>query len=817
VRRHLALLAFVSLTVAACGEEPPAKTAADVTASTDTAASDSTGGDPATWWAKGKTRKDEARPAGKGPLQAGVAMRYLDGPVGTSMAGYGGRLDGRRTHWSDRIKGSAGFYGMQSIKVVVFEAGGEKLALVKSPMMSSESWMTDAIARHLQETHKLDFQGRVVTMAGHSHHATARYWPVPDTLGNVGADSFDAEVADTAARLFADAIAEAWQQRAPAEWGYAHDDNWDPKDEVYRDRRENNNPKWGKDPRLTVIGVRRKSDATPLAVILNLPIHGTVFGGNNDLFTEDAPGYVEHKFEELFFATTGKPVYGLLAQSSGGDASPAGDSLGHPELARLERLGEAAAPKIVQLYQKLSWSAEIELAVRSQRLDLIHQRVYDGYPWKNEFANEFNDPYLWGGWQCNGSGQKEGETMQGKAKLCIDMGKFLSLLEAPVPHNAAHQAYLTAGRLGDLWFITMPGEPNWSITQYARELAAKKTWNGKPMELMVVGYAQDHLLYLSHPDDWYYGGYEAEMSLWGPGGGPFLADQGLAMIDAMAAGNNGPAFQEDSPSLAPVPVWQPRPREGSLAIGQVLVQPPAQVQRTQTIEFAANCGDPALGSPLVEVQRDDNGKFSAVPARHGWTGRAYDNSRYEMISAYDPDPPQLKGQSVPERTHTWRFYWQIPADWPAASYRLHLQCKAWNGIEIQPVVVDSTAFAVGLAAGTTLTASVDGTALQVAMRVPGVAQSKAKTKAPGVGQWIAAGYRLLDRDVAHESLAVVRAPLQVEVLDAGGAVVAQVAAPFDATKKAAVATLPAPPPKGAKLRAWLAADGTPASVTVPLP
>ncbi|MFY0531412.1 hypothetical protein [Nannocystis pusilla] len=51
-------------------------------------------------------------------------------------------------------------------------------------------------------------------------------------------------------------------------------------------------------------------------------MHGTVFDSPNELFTEDAPGGLEMKFEEAFFAAKGQPIFGMFAQSGGGDASP---------------------------------------------------------------------------------------------------------------------------------------------------------------------------------------------------------------------------------------------------------------------------------------------------------------------------------------------------------------------------------------------------------------------------------------------------------------------------------------------------------------
>lgn len=830
----LALCLWTASLLSACGSDPKPEPSDDATAASDTV--DDSSGDTssgsavnADTWGTATTFPKEQVAAGKGPLKVGVAMRYLDGPVGVSMAGYGGRNDGRHTHWSDKLKGSAGYYGFQSIKVAVLEAGGARMALVKSPLMCSESYLTDAIARHLKETHDLDFKGRVLTMAGHSHHATARYWPLPPSLGGAGADSYDPEVAETIAAKTAEAIAEAWKARQDGEWAYAYQDDWDPKDEVYRDRRGENNPTYGKDPRLDVLAFRAKKDGAPLAVMMHFAIHGTVFGGGNDMLTEDAPGYVEHKFEEHFFAQTGKPVFGMFAQSSGGDASPAGDSLGHPSLPRLERIGEVAAPRILALYNTLTWKSEAEIAVRSQRLELTHARLYRQGPHAKEHGkeleNEFGDGYLWGGWQCQGSGVKDGETMQGKPKLCVDIGKLIGLLEAPIPHGEVHQVYLTTARLGDVWMVSVPGEPNWSLVKYARGEAAKRTWQGKPMQLMVMGYSQDHYLYLSAPDDWYLGGYESTMSLWGPLGGLFMVDQGLRLADEMIEGYNGPAFFEESASLSPVPQWTPRKREVSKAAGTVLTQPKAKVARTETVVFSVNCGDPGLGAPRLRVERDEAGTFKPAPARHGWTGRPYDNSRYEIVTAYDPDPPQDDHKSVPERTHTWHFYWQVPSDWPTGKARLHLSCAVVTAAGAAPktLEIDSTAFEVTGHAGATLTATVakgkDGDALQAVLRVPGGKLQTTEARKGGKGNWASAYYRLLDRDVKHTDAAKVRAPLKLELLDGAGKVVGSYDAAWDATADAAVAPLPAVglPVGASRVRAWIPGDATPAKVEVALP
>lgn len=759
-------------------------------------------------------RVDEKLEPGKGKLKVGVTDRIIDGPVGTSMAGYGGRGGGRQSHWSDQLKGTAGFYGMQSVKIVALEVGDERIAFVKSPLMSSESYITDAIARHLKETHKLDFTGKVITMAGHSHHTTARYWPLPELLGHVGADTFDAEVAEKAAAIFADGIAEAWNKREDGEWAYGWTEDWDPEHQVYRDRRGHSG--FGKDPRLSMMAFRKK-DGTPLAAIMNFPIHGTVFDSDNDLFTEDAPGYVEHKFEELFYATKGKPIYGMLAQASGGSTSPGGDKLGHPKLARLERIGESAAPAILKLYDSLEWSDTTELAVRTQRMELIHERIYEGRPWEDEFNDDEGSPYTYGAWMCT---PRDG-SMKGQPKYCIDLGYFLDLVESAVPHDAAHQAIITTARLGDVWMITMPGEPHWSLVQYAREQASKRKWKNKPMELMVIGYSQDHLLYLAAPEDWYLGGYEIEMNLWGPGGGIFLMDEGLAMVDAMAEGYNGPAFYEDSPALSPVGVYEPRPTELAIDAGEIIEQPAAEAVRTDTLRFAANCGDPGLGNPYLKVQLKDqnSGKFVDLPAANGWKGKVYDNSRYEMVSVYLPDPPVRKHESVEKRQHLWQFHWQVPADWPAGTYRFNLKCKAVSKKGDKPTQLDlnSEPFTVSMPERSHVEAWSEDNKFYLRLFTPAVENETTTASRPQVGTWISSGYRLLDGDQCHNRAALVREALRVQILDADLNLVGNsFDITYDAKARAHVIDFGDALPEDGSVRVWLASDHDPSVLMGPL-
>jgi hypothetical protein len=162
--------------------------------------------------------------------------------------------------------------------------------------------------------------------------------------------------------------------------------------------------------------------------------------------------------------------------------------------------------------------------------------------------------------------------------------------------------------------------------------------------------------------------------------------------------------------------------------------------------------------------------------------------------------------------------WQIPSDWPTGQYRLQLQCNVLkpDATQAEGLVLDSSAFAVGMADGTTLTASLTGTDLTVEMRLPGLAQTKAESKAPGFGKWINAGYRLLDRLTGHTGLARVRANLKVEILDAQGGVLTTVDVPYDPMTDLNTVKLASAPAGAASVRAWIAGDVTPGKVTAGL-
>lgn len=765
--RSAALLSLPAFLALACnGPVIDASTTAASTGSTGSSSADTgdpsptTTGDATTaattdTTAPPNTTGDDTGPGvlPSGPLQAGAAVGYLTGPVGVSMAGYGGRTETNETPWNDVLNGSAGFYGYGAAKAIVLEVEGEHLVLLKIPTMSSEASITEGTIARLKDLHGIDLTGRLITAATHSHHNIARYWRLPPALAAVGADSPDEEVIDRITTQLADTIKLAFDDLGPAEWGTTFKDDWDPSDLVSRDRRSNNNPTYGKDPRLTMFAVRRP-DGAPMAAILNFGMHGTVFDSDNELMTEDAPGGLEMKFEELFYKQEGAPILGLFVQSGGGDMSPAGDGAGHSGAARIERLGELGAGLAHALYADLEWKSELSLAVRSRRIDLTYSGIgYDDYP---EFKNPQGAPYEWGGWQCTGAPDDEdpATSTEGKPKNCLPVKTLIESVGGQVPHGEVHQIYLTVAALDDFFLVTLPGEPTYSVIKHVREELAARDVRG-----MVVGYSQDHMLYLTHPDDWFQGGYEAEMSLWGPLAGKYLVARQMEFVEALKNGEATPVWSEESPNLSLPQPWEPRAIEESEDPGALLQDVPPSIARGETLRFAWGGGDPSLGEPHVVLQREDAEEtFVDVPSPSGWPGAVFDNSRYHMITHYEPDPPP-NGDILPTRAHHWYVDFQIPLDLPGGNYRLRAAGSHWAAGAAVPHEVPSGPFELSESDADTAVASLtpDGTLHLKWTHAPHPVVDDPERP------WPIAGYRMLNIADANQPVTI-REPLTLDFL-----------------------------------------------------
>lgn len=766
----------------------------------------------------------------EGALLAGVAEAPLPLPLSSALGGNTsrcialddqGRVDGRRTLFSDGFNASVGIETIPHMKALALTAGDETVVLLQSDTIFGNDAITFAVEARLGPA----FAGKVAWASTHTHTAPEQY--SSDLKLQVGGGelrqrSFDAMVEGLVA------VAEAaLAARVPARLGLASTSSFDPDDLVSYDRREENDDLFGGQARKdTYLGMIRVDTAAgePLAVVPILGNHAAILSDSVGLFSTDIAGMYETLIEEQF----DRPVMAMFLQGAGGDVLPASTRhlaipAGRPDhdFARSEENARRALPSFMALWTEagaaMRASLAIEMVTRSVALgpDWDHLRVRDGalayapfdptrQPDRQIFApdgtirspiDEFNAPA--GAGLC---GDPTDDTflnmrMPGVDGLapyhsCAMLPDVLPVLSAfiradfePAPLCASTRTTVSALRLGDWLVAFAPGEP---LVLWAETLRARSP--APPAQTIVVGYAQGHVGYLLTAEDWLRGGFEPTINLWGPLEGEVILERladllALAWSDARedaAAGGADrvvPTRRDD----AEVPAADVAPLAGTVpaqvpaelyVLGDATVasaQPPAIVPRVTGVAHFVWIGeDPLAATPRVRLEREGApGDFVPVTRR---SGRAVED--LDLVLTWTPQPlVQVAGQP---RTHYWAITWQAVAPLgapglpdladrpglPLGRYRFHVDGGAYQ--------LASEAFEV-VAGPMTVTAAVSGADLVVTAAYEATA-----------------GFRMLALEgLSNRRLALTSAPVTVTAAYAAGPPVT-LAATTDAAGRAQV-------------------------------
>lgn len=229
------------------------------------------------------------------------------------------------------------------------------------------------------------------------------------------------------------------------------------------------------DPRLGLVRIDDDATGAPLAVVMHFAVHGTCLGDDNLRFSADVPGAIRRAVRER----VGCPV--LFLNGCEGDVAPSpGGEAG------LTQVPAKVAPVAEGLWRGLTPRAGVHLTTSSVRRDLGPLVLHPGL----------------------GQGGGEGPLVKGVLGLVRTLGgggRALALL-APRSYR------FTALRLGDLVLMTVPGEPITAVAPrlegLAHEAGAPRAW--------VVGLANGHFGYLTTPEEYAAGGYEAWLTFHGP-------------------------------------------------------------------------------------------------------------------------------------------------------------------------------------------------------------------------------------------------------------------------------------------------------------
>ncbi len=553
-----------------------------------------------------------------GAVTAGAAEGPLDLPVGSALGAYtarasflgdAGRVDERRWEYSGSFNPSVGIETTPMAKAVAITAGSETVILMKADLGVGYDGLTHDLAERLGPA----YRGKLLLAVSHSHSAPGHF--TANTGMGVGFSRFRRAAYDRLLDRLEAVARDALAARQPARVGVIVKTDFDPDDQVTRDRRVENDALAGgarKDTYLALIRVDA-TNGTPLAVVPVFGIHGTILDADNPLVSTDAPGAIERALAEQF----DRPVVVMHLQGAGGGVSP----VGHGDIAcdgaeycyryaAAEGTGRAATSILYQAWQDaeavLADTLPLEMVTRSVELgpraetfgirdgtltyapfDTFREcdgAVFDGDGAVISPIDEFNAPVgaaLCGTVGMNAifpEGQIPGtECLDGCAasdlrayQSCVRLdtaarllGAFLALDFEGTPVCASTRTTVSAIQLGELLLVTLPGEP---LTLLADALRARSPVDAA--HTIVVGYAQGHMGYLLTAEDWLLGGYEPSINFWGPLEGEYIAERAAEVMalahtpardDGAAGGTTRyvtPATSDDRdvPAVDPAPL-----------------------------------------------------------------------------------------------------------------------------------------------------------------------------------------------------------------------------------------------------------------------
>jgi hypothetical protein len=345
----------------------------------------------------------------------------------------------------------------------------------------------------------------------------------------------------------------------------------------------------------------------------------------------------------------------------------------------MEAIGESGAATAMGIYRAIKTSDRAVMNIVNLRVPLNREAL--GYK-----GREF--PYKYGAYFCGMGSQacdNDYTTRNPAMKNCPLAGK----------ENAMLYTRLSAFRINDHFFVTLPGEP---VTSLWFDLKAKiEAMTGKDTAVL-FGYSQDHLLYLLLPDDWWQGGYESSMNPWGWKMGEYLVDKSTLLVKELITGQK--ELSED-PAVEKLAVYQDRaftPAPIGVSIQPGEVSQGATVSADHKIaSFAWFGGDSGVDYPLALVEIENNGKWNTLNRPNGLP---FDNSTYETLLNYNTYPSYQDDMTSAQRKFEWQIQWHLNHIVPSAlklkagKYRFHVKGQYYDGQGVKQYEVFSKPFEI---------------------------------------------------------------------------------------------------------------------------
>lgn len=712
-----------------------------------------------------------------GKVMAGVGKTTLDLPIGTPLAGYSARdltigsvspPDQRDPNYSTNFVPSVGIQTTIDVKALWLTIGNGNLIIIKTDLIFPFDGLLFEIEESLVEKTGLDIRGSVVFTTTHSHSAYGTFSSDPFIF--FGADLFQSDIFWKVVERSEEAALMAFEDRSEVGIGAAFYEDFDPvgEDLISSDRRRENDgltdyygEVTGESYRgstlslLTFNRIGEEGISGIKALLLFYGVHGTLLGSDNLFISSEVAGHIEKKVER--FLPSNATVF--FIQGSAGDVAPSSPFTG---FAGLEYIGEIASERIASFLPSVQvYEGEASVETRSSYVDIIRDDMviregegdYPGgiyyTPYSEDLVpddrvfgedgtiltpiDEFNA--LYGAALC---GNEDMAIFGGIGSdvypysTCIAMEKLLQIMEGVFdieylalepPFTSSVRTVVTishikpimitrAGKkdVGEVILAFFPGEP---LSLYEDRFRARLKEEYGLEELIFAGYSQDYEGYLLTAEDWLMGGYEPQVTIWGPIEGEYILEKGLEMIPAViseeleqttAGARDYLYFEVSGPTpettldAGTIPEAIPDylfTRDGYLPEDP---NPAGEIERiTGIATFLWKGGDPLVDYFNVSLEKEDDGQFE--PFDRG-DGKGVDQSGYETLVSYTPYPLSTKDG---ERSHFYLIEWQVVNDYPTLScfpsipqgvYRFRVNGAYFDGAVIEEYEVLSRQFEV---------------------------------------------------------------------------------------------------------------------------
>lgn len=571
-----------------------------------------------------------------GVFQAGAAVVRMPVPVGIGTSGnsFLGGPDSD-SPYAETYPASKHLHGHPDIRAVMYSRGDTyELILVRLDMIAAVQQLRDAVLAELRERTGKDWDDALVLSATHTHSGPGRF--IQGFFSIIADDFFPAHYARLVQGI-ADAIEMAYQDLAPAELAVIQATAPD----AHKDRRCEDGEIYTNDT-TPLLAVRK--DGVLESVVVTYPIHGTTLGMDDLTLSKDVSGAIE-AFAE---AELGEPeVMVMMMQSWGGDVAPNAPDL--PPLLnasplpdgydQMDRVGSYMADVVGTNVASATFESEPNIEGRTYRYPLGHREL--GYE-IGEFPYLFGAVYCQGGLDCQADDLPDPPVpLEGIDEACVAF---------PETSPAPEQTMVTVGRIGDSHFTTWAGECG---TRLAEQTMAGMTSMDDVGDVIFFGYANDYVGYALEYEDWYYGGYEASGSMWGPLQGEYMSGRAIESMTHYVQGGQLPFEQLPPATLFDMSDVPPVPTETGLDVGTIVTHP-ADTTLDGTVSATVYGSDAWFGAPTAVVERvDDAGAWAPVTTPDG---APLDSNGYGFWVDLELDPPFTDDDQLPLTRHfAWTF------------------------------------------------------------------------------------------------------------------------------------------------------------------